>query len=456
MGRLKPQYRVLPLVLAIISGVMVLVCSAQASAASALSQWLSSTAIPQLREQMSTHPRFYGSQLQLVSTSDDALTAAVVTVLRKNLSALPQLATELAVPIGLPRGVGASIDALHCNTAAAVDYQLRVQLLPGGRGQRDVRLTLIETASAGRVVDSWHWNGKLSRAESDYAAQAATGVANGSLSAPWQPLQLEQAAAALTYQLACELRPYVQQRLALQSIAGPELPAAVRQTLAASEQLLAAFRELEVNSSAADYQLGITMMPFRDNIWQLWLQAAPRSATLGHAQAVTYLQLPATVGAVTAPLLVPASGAELASGNSNTVTLKPALEPTGAARDYLQVALVEATQQDRSGARADLLLTLELQNRASAPMAYSLTTSGGHFNHCIARAGNYRHDAYGTVAGVIAPGATILRRLRVADARHRPTPLLGARTCAGFRDLKAFEQYAQYGQSVTDYVRWEY
>ena len=460
MCRLSTQYRVIPLALMIVSAVMLLLCSGQAAAASALSQWLSGTAIPELRQQMGAHPRFQGAQLQLDAAADDALTAAVVTVLRKNLSTLPQMSAGLSLPAGLPRGTGASIDALYCNSAANVDYRLRVQVLPGQSGQREVRLDLVEVASAGRIIESWSWRGKLSRGERQYAGRAATGAADGSLRAPWQPEQVEQAAAALSYQLACELRPYVKQRLGLQTISGAELPATVRQTLAASAQLLAAFRELEVSSSGTDYQLGMTMQPFRDDIWQLWLEAAPGSVNLGHAQAVTYLQLPVNAGTKDMDVRKQQRVAEQVEPSAIAVAPKAHAEhlpvPPGAPREYLQVALVDAAQQDRSGARADLLLTLELQNRASVPMAYSLTTSGGHFNHCIARAGNYRHDAYGNVEGVIAAGATILRRLRVADARHRPTPLLGTRSCAGFRDLKAFEQYAQFGQSVTDYVRWEY
>ncbi|WP_279246314.1 hypothetical protein [Candidatus Litorirhabdus singularis] len=451
MCRLRTEYRVIPLALMIVSAVMLLLCSGQAAAASSLSQWLSGKAIPELRHQMATHPRFQGAQLQLDAGAEDTLTAALVTVLRKNLSALPQLSAELSGPTGLPRGTGASIDALHCNSAANVDYRLRVQVMPGQRGLRTVQLALVEIASAGRIVESWTWSGKLSRGERQYAAQAATGAADGSLGAPWQPAQVEQAAAELSYQLACELRPHVQQRLSLQTVSGTGLPATVRETLAASTQLLAAFRELEVSPSGTDYQLGVTMTPFRDGIWQLWLEAAPGSVNLGHAQAVTYLQLPKNASAMDTDVRKQQRIAEPREFNA-----EPLPVPPGSPREYLQVALVEAAQQDRSGARADLLLTLELQNRATVPMAYSLTTSGGHFNHCIARSGNYRHDAYGNVEGVIAAGATILRRLRVTDARHRPTPLLGARSCAGFRDLKAFEQYAQYGQSVTDYVRWEY
>ena len=72
--------------------------------------------------------------------------------------------------------------------------------------------------------------------------------------------------------------------------------------------------------------------------------------------------------------------------------------------------------------RADLSVALRLVNRAEWPIAYSLRLSGGHFNHCIARPGYYRHDRYGQLSGTLAPGDSEVRRLVVKGLVHRPYP----------------------------------
>ena len=104
--------------------------------------------------------------------------------------------------------------------------------------------------------------------------------------------------------------------------------------------------------------------------------------------------------------------------------------------------------------RAALQVTLQLGNRAEWPMDYSFTLSGGHFNHCIATPQYYRHDRYGSLEGSLAAGETVVRRLVIENAEHRPKPLFGTRKCAGFRDLDGFEEFTRQGHRVTDYVRW--
>ena len=125
------------------------------------------------------------------------------------------------------------------------------------------------------------------------------------------------------------------------------------------------------------------------------------------------------------------------------------------ALDFLDVKLLDATQTDGRGARAALQVTLQIGNRAQWPLEYSFTLSGGHFNHCIATPGYYRHDRYGSLDGSLAGGETVVRRLVIENAKHNPRPIFGTRKCAGFRDLEGFEEYRRQGHKVTDYVRWQ-
>ena len=117
--------------------------------------------------------------------------------------------------------------------------------------------------------------------------------------------------------------------------------------------------------------------------------------------------------------------------------------------------MVDATQADKWRSRADLQVTLRISNRAQQPIAYSFILSGGHFEQCIAEPRYYRHDDYGQLSGSLAAGASVMRRLVIENAQHRPTPLYGMPKCAGFRDLQGFEEFASQGHKVTDYVRWD-
>jgi hypothetical protein len=141
---------------------------------------------------------------------------------------------------------------------------------------------------------------------------------------------------------------------------------------------------------------------------------------------------------------------------ARTITPKPTPPANlGKALDFLDVQLLDATQTDEGRSGAELQVTLRIGNRATWPIQYAFTLSGGHFNHCVASPGYYRHDRYGHLAGNVEPGASVVRRLVIEEAQHRPTPWFGMRKCAGFRDLDGFEEFASQGHKVTDFVRWD-
>ena len=217
-------------------------------------------------------------------------------------------------------------------------------------------------------------------------------------------------------------------------------------TVNISRHLLGNYRELGVSPDKAAYAVDVRLVPFRENVWQLWLIGAPRQPGLVPVQAVTYFS--ATIGE-----WPPAATPVQAAKKIKTPRSQPL---AGAeARDFLGVKLLDATQTDARGSRAALQVTLQLENRAEWPLEYSFTLSGGHFNHCIATPGYYRHDRYGSLEGSLTGGETVVRRLLINNAEHNPKPIFGMRKCAGFRDLEGFEEYSRQGHKVTDYVRWQ-
>ncbi|MCZ6829081.1 MAG: hypothetical protein O7F73_05755, partial [Gammaproteobacteria bacterium] len=318
------------------------------------------------------------------------------------------------------------------------------------------------------VTDGWRWAGKFSKAERSYLQQRAeSGSRDGSLVAPWGETDSEAAARALSRDFACALRSQLQTRLALDWHEQSALPGVFSDTVNISRHLLGNYRELSVSATEAAvapsavaeaafdeaaFAVDVRLVPLRENVWQLWLIGAPRRPGMAPVQAVTYF----SVASVQWPRQVASSYPAAAHSKP-----QPLSQPWGRSRpdaeplDYLDVKLLDATQTDGRGSRAALQVTLQLGNRAEWPMDYSFTLSGGHFNHCIATPGNYRHDHYGSLEGSLAAGESVVRRLVIENAEHRPTPIFGLRKCAGFRDLEGFEEFSRQGHRVTDYVRWQ-
>ncbi|MEP5763177.1 MAG: hypothetical protein ABJ308_01220 [Halieaceae bacterium] len=427
---------------------LVAICSLQlagtASAAvpSALSKWLSKEAMPELLDRLQHHPRYENQRVEIVNSANNALSEAMAKLLVMNLQSKPGIQLRVAEPnTAALAGAATSVDSLSCTTAADVDYLLEVSAVPSTHNKGQVRIQLKAAGPAAAVSHSWLWNGKLNAAEREYSARAAaTPARNGSLAQPWTETDIELAAYSLAREFACSLRPQLQTRIAMDWPDTDELPAVFADTVNTSRHLLGSYRELGIADGQADYVVNIELKPFRQNTWQLWLVGTALNEQLAPIQAVTYF----TLEDLHWPSTVPAT-AQL-----STLSL-----PAGEPEDFIVVEMLGVSQRDSGRRNAELEVTLRISNRADWPLEYSFTLSGGHFNYCIAEPGYYRHDRYGNVAGSIKGGATELRRLVIARAQHRPTPLVGMRKCAGFRDLDGFEDFASHGYKVTDYLRWQ-
>jgi hypothetical protein len=308
-----------------------------------------------------------------------------------------------------------------------------------------VLLELRDSGDAGEPSRSWQWLGKFSAAERRHLKNMTESpVADGSLGAPWSDNDVEVAASSLSRDFACALRPQIKTRLALQWPEKALLPALFADTASASRHLLGSYRELGISAVDPDYTVAIRLERFRHDTWQLWLTGTPLQGDLAPVQAVTYFVADAPDVPLPSPLA------------ARTITPKPTPPANlGKALDFLDVQLLDATQTDEGRSGAELQVTLRIGNRATWPIQYAFTLSGGHFNHCVASPGYYRHDRYGHLAGNVEPGASVVRRLVIEEAQHRPTPWFGMRKCAGFRDLDGFEKFASQGHKVTDFVRWD-
>ncbi len=432
--------------LALVICIGVLPAQSQAAQTSAFSRWLSRETIPELRELLAQHPRYAGQRVQVSGHTRDALSEAIATVVASNLvghGGIALLAEKQATSI--PRAVPGSIDELDCLGSPRFDYLLQVSTVHGAGGQDRVQLELRDISDAGEPSHSWQWLGKFSAAERRHLKSTTEPpVADGSLGSPWSDNDVDVAASTLSRDFACALRPQIKTRLALQWPEDAALPALFADTASASRHMLGSYRELGISAVDPDYTVAIRLERFRHDTWQLWLTGTPLQSDLAPVQAVTYFV------AVDPGVPLPAPWA------ARAVSPKPTPPANlGNALDFIEVEMLDATQAYEVHARAELQVTLRIVNRATWPIEYSFTLSGGHFNHCVARPGYYRHDRYGHLAGNVGPGASEVRRLVIEGAQHRPTPWFGMPKCAGFRDLDGFEDFASQGHKVTDFVRWD-
>lgn len=390
-----------------------------------LSGWLNTQVVPELGRLFSSHPRYQGQRIQIVGGNDNGLSEAIGHVLNSKLAGRGDIALIAPGQAGIATKKLGSIDQLSCVDTDESDYLLQVTTGLGEPAGGRVHIVLMDLSAGAEQVRQWQWQGAFSTAERQQYAKPLT-TANGSLSAPWHDRDIEAAGAALSRDFACALRPQIHHSLALQWLQESGLPAVFSDTANIARHKLGNFRELGISDVQGDYAVAIRLERLRGDLWQLWLTGTPHRKTLAPVQAVTYFQ-----------------------SASPTIVAQP-----GPAIDFIDVQMVDATQADKGRSRADLQVTLRLSNRAQQPIAYSFMLSGGHFEQCIAEPGYYRHDDYGLLAGELAGGASVLRRLVIENAEHRPAPLYGVPKCAGFRDLQGFQEFASQGYKVTEYVRW--
>ncbi len=417
---------------------------------SSLSRWLSRDVVPEVSQILSQHPRYQGQRGQIEAGEQNGMSEAIVTLLNNNLAGRNGIILIARGQVSLPQpAVSGSIDELHCQRAAEFDYILRVSA-SSDKGRQDwVELTLVDVSAKAEQLHSWKWRGGFSSAERQQFKQPFTATsADGSLSAPWRDQDVDAAAQALSREFACALRPQIRNRVSLKWPQDADLPAVFADTANATRHRLGNYKELGISPEQPGYAVDVRVERFRDDIWQLWLTGTPGSENLAPVQAVTYFKttdpgghtsdIPAVANHVSIPAPVPAIP-----------------KNRGFALEFIDVQLLDATQADKGRFKADLQLTLRIGNRAKWPIAYYFTLSGGHFENCIAEPGYYRHDRYGLLEGRLEGGETVMRRLVIENAQHRPAPLYGVPKCAGFRDLQGFEQFASKGYKVTEYVRWD-
>ncbi|MEM8561374.1 MAG: hypothetical protein AAGF57_04030 [Pseudomonadota bacterium] len=416
------------------------------AAQSSLSKWLSDDTLPEITRLLSEHPRYQQQRIQVRAGNSNGLSEAIAIVAKSNLGTSADITqvSELT-SVSDTQYPNVSVDDLICSTQPQFDYLLRIDAVKNRYGRDEVIIALIDATSPESAVRQWQWRGYFTQPErKQYDIDSES--ADGSLLSPWSEQDIDAAASALTREFICAIRPQIRDQLRLKWPDQLPLGSVFADTANAAKHKLGSYRELGIAEDGTSYQISWRLEPFQEDIWQVWLTGSPRVSDLEPVQAVTYFILP-DYQVVSLPAPVQTAQRE---------QVGKAPHPVGSAVDFLDVTMLDATQSDRSFSRADLELTLRINNRSEWPIAYSFTTSGGHFENCIANPSYYRHDRYGLVKGELAGGESEIRRLVIKNTRHRPAPLYGIPKCAGFRDLTAFEAFASQGYRVTDYIRWDY
>jgi hypothetical protein len=414
---------------------------------SELSGWLERQPLARLQRLLAEHPRFDGQTLALQRVNDNALTDAVASLAEMTLQSSGNIVTSEALSQRYEAGQPGSIDQLSCNDTRA-DYQLRVELEKRNYSSASAHLTLLDNYS-GEIVQQWQWRGKLSGAEKDYIKRTSIGSERGSPSSPWTQAQVADAAAALSRDFVCALRPWVGTELWMQwPQAGTSNPT-LADTLRTSQHYIAAYRELAIVPGDGQFSVETHAEPLSDDVWQLWLVGRPLQAGLPTVEVATYLRAAEERTRRT-------SGAPTVVATPVISTMPaPSMAPatTAAPREALQIDVLGITR--RAGARrADLTLRLRLTNEAPRALAYALKTTGGYFDGCRGDSASYRHDTWGSTSGSLAAGESTIATIRIDNLPHRPTPLRGRPVCVGFGDIDAFYSYHSQGERVTRYLSW--
>ena len=439
------QYRSLagPLVTLI----MVLAClvSAEAlgAARSQLSRWLSDSVMPDLNRLAASHPRLKQRSFHVEARGRSALDEAIAITLRESL--LRSRYLQVMVPTAAAsrqQHLPTTVDELRCHGGLSWDNELQVAVVELDSRRVEVQLDLVDTSEPGVAFKTWRWRGKLSGPEREYLSRPAQQAVNdGSMNAPWASGQLQEAAVLLSRQLACDLRPGIVRQVQLQWPDGRALPAPFGATVGEVRRLLGNYREIGEAQRGADYRLQVEWDPVRAGLWRLSLVGTPSSDTRGVVQAATYIEAQLShVDYSADDLPIPA------------LLLTPG--PDQPASRYLQVEMLDVSQSDRVLGRAELRVRLRLVNRASRPIEFGLSLSGGHYLQCIPEPQFYRHGRYGYTEGRLAPGQSVVRTLAIDGVKHSPNPFFGPPKCAGFRGLEGLEDFANEGHRVTRFIRW--
>ena len=422
------------------------------AATSPLSRWLSREAIPEIGDVLAGHPRVAGQYVELVPLAGNGLDEALLTVLLGNLEG--RQGVSLGAPGFARRTAASSIDDLSCTPLPSSDARLLLstQALDGGKAR--VVLALADAGQQEATWRRWQWQGRLSRDESRALDERAAVAADGTLAAPWPEDAVQQAAMALSTDLACELKVQVADRVALHWQESAGAPAQVADVFNASRHLVGDLREVEL-SRRADLAVATRIEPFQDNVLQLWLVGTPRGDGFAPVQAVTYVRgrVPVVSGSQAVARPVPATVSVTATPMPPVRQVTAAAE-RGVARDFIDVSMLDVSQSDRPFSAADLEVRIQLVNRGQWPIQYAFSISGGHYLNCVPEPAYYRHDRYGYLEGEIPPGQSLLRSLAVSGVSHNPNPWFGPRKCAGFKDLEGFENFDGKGYKVTEFVRW--
>lgn len=424
---------------------------------SSLSRWLTRTAIPDISEVLAQHPRLVGQDVGLSATGVSELDSGLVSVLVSNLGSENRVV--LTEPGTNPLPDSSSIDDLACTLPVAQQPVLLVDIdrTRGAKGR--VAIVLQDTAAPESVWRRWEWQGTFSRDERSALARTSNSArSDGSLAAPWPEDAVQQAAAALSAGLACDLRVQVRDRVAINWNDVHGQPGQLGDVFNTSRHLLGSFREFDLHDSGADLQLKTQVQPFQGDVLQIWLIGTSATNRFEPVQSVTYMRKGKTVVAqqtVSSPRsAAPNQAAALAEP---AVPIRPAVlreKPVTAAREFLDVQMLDTSQSEKVFTSADLQVQLRLVNRASWPIQYALFVSGGHYLNCVPRAEFYRHDRYGYIEGELPAGQSLVRAIDVKGVQHNPHPVWGAQKCAGFKDLEGFENFPGKGYKVTQFVRW--
>ena len=416
-----------------------------AAGRSQLSYWLSDTALEEIEALASGHPRLVHRSLHVSSVATSALDEAIAITLQASLTRLQHL--QLVAPAArtpIQPGIISSVDDLACEAATDWDNELQVSVLDLGKGRAEVQIDLVDTTEPDVAFQTWRWRGSLNKAEREYLSTPPQRSGNeGSLSAPWKDTELEQAAVRLGEQLACDMRPDIYHQAKVQWPDQQSGPAPVSATVSEIRRRLGAYREISESHEGADYRMHVAWHPVSQGVWQLSVVGVPLSDGLLAIDAATYIE------------------AELDqfsedAGYASILSALPleAPQPGQPASKYLNVEMVDVSQTNKALARAALRVRLRLVNRANRPMEYGLSLSAGHYLQCIPEPQFYRHDRYGYMEGRLAPGQSIVKEMEIDGARHNPNPFFGTPKCAGFSGLEGFEDFANQGHKVTQFIRW--
>jgi len=251
-----------------------------------LQSWVERELVPYLSRQLTTHPRFRGEPVLLVSMQEDDiqpdiddLTRALRGQLKDALLDEPGIRIPWE-PAGQENRHHRRLSELNCRSGGRASHYIGIQFTPLISGDYRVSIRALDPNQREWIAGfGRHWQGRLSRQEQQALRRRRPDEAlRGLRPLPFTASQADLAADYLANNLGCLLRQQADDEMTVYVAPAaarlPQLPV-IRQLL---DNQLARYREVIVTDKRdeADFLLNLEAQAISADVYQIWISLTPK------------------------------------------------------------------------------------------------------------------------------------------------------------------------------------